>query len=67
MQPKADLLDYSIAGLDPKMAIVRGRNRHKTLQSAFGALGGALGTVAILRRRARKGGSAVPGEEEGAS
>jgi uncharacterized protein (DUF362 family) len=40
MQPKADLLDYSIAGLDPKMAIVRGRNRHNTLQSAFDALGG---------------------------
>jgi uncharacterized protein (DUF362 family) len=36
----ADLLDYSIAGLSPKMAIVRGRDRQTTLQSAFEALGG---------------------------
>jgi uncharacterized protein (DUF362 family) len=40
IQLKADLLDYSIAGLAPKMAVVRGRDRHTTLQSAFDALGG---------------------------
>jgi uncharacterized protein (DUF362 family) len=39
-QSQAELLDFSIAGLNPKMAIVRGSDRHATLQSAFKALGG---------------------------
>ena len=34
------LLDFSIAGLNPKMAIVRGSDRHATLHSALKALGG---------------------------
>ena len=37
---EAELLDYSLPGLDPKMAIARGSERRTTLQSAFNALGG---------------------------
>ena len=35
-----ELLDFSIAGLNPKMAIVRGSDRLATLHSALKALGG---------------------------
>jgi len=39
-QPETELPDFSIAGLKPKMAIVRGPERSATLPSALKALGG---------------------------
>jgi uncharacterized protein (DUF362 family) len=40
IQSETEQLDYSISGLNPKMAIVRGGDRRATLQSALKALGG---------------------------
>jgi len=39
-QPKTGRLDFSIGGLSPKMAIVRGGDRRATLHAGFKALGG---------------------------
>jgi uncharacterized protein (DUF362 family) len=40
MNSQSGLLDYSIAGLNPQMAIVRGSDRKATLNAAFKVLGG---------------------------
>ncbi len=40
MPSKTDLPDYSIDGLNPRMAIVHGGDRRKALQAAFDVLGG---------------------------
>ncbi len=37
---RSELLDYALAGLNSRMAIVRGSNRRDTLQAAMKALGG---------------------------